>query len=208
MMSDGDYSFHLMRRLWHIKNLILRRWETLALLISPTKGQREVHIVRYQTALANDLTQNTMRLGRNNISIKVTQQAFNFVVQCTTPENKRDLQDFLTAIMRATMDGGGTGLNPTRLLWASQGLDYLGYIMFNQLGAQRFEVGPNLSFSMMLAKDELNTITNDFSTGGDYTGIYDGQVFTEEDFTLPAEDWSKYDQNAVPVPTRNTGRGD
>lgn len=128
-----------------------------------------------------------MRLGRNNISIKVTQQAFDFVVQCTTPEYKRDLQDFLTLVMRSTMSGGSS-LSPTRLLWASQGLDYLGYIMVNQLGAQKFEVGPNLSFSMLLAKDELNTITNDYSTGGDYTGIYDGQVLTEEDFALPSGD--------------------
>jgi predicted amino acid-binding ACT domain protein len=158
-----------------------------ALLISPTLGQRSVFIVSYQTALSNNLTQNTMRLGRNNISIKVTQQAFNFVVQCTTPENKRDLQDFLTAVMRATMKGGNS-LNPTRLLWASQGLDYLGYIMTNQLGVQKFEVGPHLTFSMQLAKDELNTITNDFSTGGTYTGIYDGQVYTEDDFTPPSAD--------------------
>lgn len=179
----------------------------MALLISPTKGQREIFIVRYQTALLNNLTQNTMRLGRNNISIKVTQQAFNFVVQCTTPENKTALQDFLTAVMRETTNERGNGLNPTRLLWPSQQLDYLGYIMTNQLGVQKFEVGPLLSFSMMLAKDELNTITNDFSTGGDYTGIYDGQVFTEADFVLPAEDWSKYDQNAAPG-SRNTGRGD
>lgn len=128
-----------------------------------------------------------MRLGRNNISIKVTQQAYNFTVQCTTPENKRALQNFLSATMRATMSGGN-GINPTRLLWASQGIDYLGYIMVNQLGVQRFEVGPNLSFSMQLAKDELNTITNDYSTGGDYTGIYDGQVYTEDDFTPPDVD--------------------
>lgn len=158
-----------------------------ALLISPSLGQREIFITNYQTALANNLTQNTMRLGRNNISIKVTQQAYNFTVQCTTPENKRSLQDFLTAVMRATMKGGNS-LNPTRLLWASQGLDYLGYIMVNQLGVQKFEVGPNLNFSMQLAKDELNTITNDYSTGGDYTGIYDGQVYTEDDFTLPSSD--------------------
>lgn len=124
-----------------------------------------------------------MRLGQNNISIKVTQQAFDFVVQCTTPENKRGLQDFLSSVMRATMSGG-TGLSPTRLLWASQGLDYLGYITVNQLGAQKFEVGPNLSFSMLLAKDELNTITNDYSTGGDYTGIYDGQILTGEDIPV------------------------
>lgn len=156
-----------------------------ALLISPTQGQREIFIVNYRTALANNLTQNTMRTGRNNISIKVTQQAFDFTVQCTTPENKRSLQDFLTTVMRATMSGGNS-LNPTRLLWASQGLDYLGYITINQLGVQKFEVGPNLSFSMQLAKDELNTITNDYSTGGDYTGIYDGQVYTEDDFVIPA----------------------
>jgi len=183
-MLDGACSFHLMRSLWLTKNLILRRWATLALLISPTNGQREIHIVRYQTALANNLNQNTMRLGRNNVSIKVTQEAFSFVVQCTTPENKRALQDFLTIVMRATM-AGGNNLNPVRLLWASQRIDYLGYIMENQLGAQRFEVGPYLSFSMLLAKDELNTITNDYSTGGDYTGIYDGQVFTEDDFIPP-----------------------
>jgi len=158
-----------------------------ALLISPTKGQREIFIVRYQTALANNLTQNTMRLGRNNISIKVTQQAFNFVAQCTTPEYKRDLQDFITAIMRDTMSGGN-GLNPTRLLWASQKIDYLGYFMNNQLGVQKFEVGPYLQFAFQLAKDELNTITNDFSTGGAYTGIYDGQVYTEDDFTPPSQD--------------------
>jgi hypothetical protein len=125
-----------------------------------------------------------MRLGQNNISIKVTQQAFSFVVQTTTPENKRDLQDFITTIMRDTMSGGNA-LNPTRLLWASQQIDYLGYIMTNQLGAQRFEVGPFLSFSLLLAKDELNTVTNDYSTGGDYTGIYDGQVFTEDNLTPP-----------------------
>lgn len=126
-----------------------------------------------------------MRFGRSNISIKVTQQAFDFVVQCTTPAYKRDLQDFITAVMGATMRGG-IDLMPTRLLWASQGIDYLGYIIVNQLGAQKFEVGPNLSFSMLLVKDELNTITNDYSTGGDYTGIYDGQVLTGEDFVLPA----------------------
>lgn len=156
-----------------------------ALLISPTLGQREVFIVRYQTALSNNLTQNTMRLGRNNISIKVTQQSMNFVVQCTTPENKRSLQDFLTAVMRATMSGHANDLQPTRLLWPSQQIDYLGYIMNNTLGVQKFEVGPTLTFSMQLAKDELNTITNDFSTGGSYTGIYDGQVYTEDDFTPP-----------------------
>ena len=155
-----------------------------ALLISPTKGQREIYIVNYQTALANNLTQNTMRLGRNNISIKVTQTPINFTVQCTTPEYKSDLQEFLTTVMRATM-AGGNDLSPTRLLWASQGIDYLGYIMVNQLGVQKFEVGPNLSFSMQLVKDELNTITSDFSTGGGYTGIYDGQVFTEDDFVTP-----------------------
>lgn len=162
-----------------------------ALLISPVRGQRKIYITRYQTSLSNDLTQNTMRLGRNNISIKVTQPVFNFVVQCTTPENKRDLQDFIKAAMRDTMSGGN-GLNPLRLLWASQKIDYRGYILVNQLGVQRFEVGPNLSFSMLLAKDELNTITDDYSTGGDYTGIYDGQVFTEEDLTLPAEDLTNY----------------
>lgn len=179
-----------------------------ALLISPTKGQREIFIVRYQTALANNLTQNTMRTGRNNISIKVTQQAFNFEVQCTTPENKRDLQDFITTVMRDAMIGGNS-LQPMRLLWPSQQIDYLGYITVNQLGVQRFEVGPILSFSMQLAKDELNTITNDYSTGGDYTGIYDGLIFTEEDFATPDEDWTRYDQNAVPAgPTRDTGRGD
>jgi hypothetical protein len=156
-----------------------------ALLISPSLGQREILIVSYQTALSNNLTQNTMRLGRNNISIKVVQQSYNFTVQCTTPENKRSLQDFLVAVMRATMKGGNS-LNPVRLLWASQGIDYLGYIMINQLGVQKFEVGPKLSFSMQLVKDELNTITNDFSTGGNYTGIYDGQVYTEDDFTPPA----------------------
>lgn len=158
-----------------------------ALLISPTQGQRKIYIVNYQTALANNLTQNTMRSGRNNISIKVQQQAFNFTVQCTTPENKRSLQDFLVAVMRSTI-AGGNALNPTRLLWASQGIDYQGYITVNQLGVQRFEVGPLLSFSMQLAKDELNTITNDFSTGGSYTGIYDGQVFTEDDMTPPGID--------------------
>lgn len=157
----------------------------MALLISPTKGQREIFIVSYRTSLSNNLTQNTMRLGHSNISIKVTQSAFDFVVQCTTPGYKRDLQDFITAVMSATVDDRN-GLTPTRLLWASQGLDYLGYITVNQLGAQKFEVGPNLSFSMMLAKDELNTITNDFSSGAGYTGIYDGQVLTEGDFALPA----------------------
>jgi hypothetical protein len=156
-----------------------------ALLISPTKGQREIFIVRYQTALANNLTQNTMRTGRSNISIKVTQQAFNFVVQCTTPENKRALQDFISDVMRENITGGN-GINPTRLLWPSQQIDYLGYIMNNQLGVQKFEVGPTLQFSMQLAKDELNTITSDYSTGGDYTGIYDGQVYNEDDFTPPA----------------------
>lgn len=128
-----------------------------------------------------------MRTGRVNISIKVQQQAFNFTVQCTTPQNKRSLQDFITASMRATM-AGGNALNPMRLLWASQGIDYRGYITVNQLGVQRFEVGPLLSFSMVLAKDELNTITNDYSTGGDYTGIYDGQILTEDDLTPPAID--------------------
>lgn len=162
-----------------------------ALLISPTQGQRKIFIVRYQTALANNLTQNTMRLGRSNISIKVVQQAFNFVVQCTTPEYKRDLQDFITVSMRGTMCGGNA-LNPMRLLWPSQQIDYLGYIMNNTLGAQKFEVGPFLSFSMQLAKDELNTITNDFSTGGDYTGIYDGQVYTEDDFVVPSGSESGY----------------
>jgi hypothetical protein len=82
---------------------------------------------------------------------------------------------------------GGNDANPTRLLWASQGIDYLGYLTFNQLGVQKFEVGPMLSFSMMLAKDELNTVTNDYSTGGGYTGIYDGQIFTEENFTDPTQ---------------------
>jgi hypothetical protein len=158
-----------------------------ALLISPTLGQRKVYVARYQTALSNNLTQNTMRLGRNNISIKVTQQAFNFVLQCTTPEYKRDLQDFIMAAMRGTMNGGNE-LNPMRFLWPSQQIDYLGYILNNQLGVQKFEVGPYLSFSMQLAKDELNTITNDFSTGGDYTGIYDGQVYTEDDFVPPASE--------------------
>jgi hypothetical protein len=142
-----------------------------------------------------------MRLGRNNISIKVTQSAFNFTAQCTTPEYKRDLQDFLTAVMRDTMSGGNN-LSPTRLLWASQGIDYLGYIMSNQLGAQKFEVGPNLSFSMVLAKDELNTITNDYSTGGGYTGIYDGQVFTEDDFVPPTEEW---DHNGQHGPASDRG---
>jgi hypothetical protein len=137
-----------------------------------------------------------MRLGRSNISIKVTQQAFDFVVQCTTPAYKRDLQDFLTLVMRATMSGGSS-LSPTRLLWASQGLDYLGYIMVNQLGAQKFEVGPNLSFSMLLAKDELNTITNDYSTGGDYTGIYDGQVLTQDDFALPVDNTTSPDRSGL-----------
>jgi hypothetical protein len=170
-----------------------------ALLISPARGQREILIYRYQTGLSNNLTQNTMRTGRNNISIKVTQQSFNFVVWTTTPENKKDLQDFLTAVMRDTMSGG-ISLNPVRLLWASQQIDYLGYIMDNQLGVQRFEVGPMLSFSMMLAKDELNTITNDYSTGGDYTGIYDGQVFTDADFVPPVDDFDRYDQNA-PTPS-------
>lgn len=159
-----------------------------ALLISPTQGQREILIRGYQTALANNLSQNTMRTGRNNISIKVTQQAFNFTVQCTTPENKRSLQDFLTAVMRSAVVNGGNALNPTRLLWPSQKIDYLGYIMVNQLGVQRFEVGPYLTFTMQLAKDELNTITNDYSTGQTYNGIYDGQVFTEDDFVLPSED--------------------
>lgn len=169
-----------------------------ALLISPTNGQREVFIVNYQTALANNLTQNTMRLGHANISIKVTQQAMNFTIQCPTPEYKRDLQDWLVTIMRATMSGGND-LSPTRLLWASQGLDYLGYIMNNQLGVQRFEVGPHLSFSMQLVKDELNTITNDFSTGGAYNGIYDGQVFTEDQFVTPNywSDPSEQDQREL-----------
>lgn len=157
-----------------------------ALLISPVRGQREIFVSRYQTSLSNNLTQNTMRTGRNNISIKVTQPSFDFIVQCTTPENKRGLQDFLTAVMRDTMSGGNA-LNPTRFLWASQQIDYLGYVVVNQLGVQKFEVGPYLSFSMMLAKDELNTITNDYSTGGDYTGIYDGQVFTDADFEVPAD---------------------
>lgn len=170
-----------------------------ALLISPTKGQRKIYIVKYQTALTNNLTQNTMRLGRNNISIKVTQEAFNFTVQCTTPEYKLDLQNFIRTIMRSSLNGG-LDTNPVRLLWASQKIDYLGYITVNQHGAQRFEVGPTLSFSMQLVKDELNTVTNDFSTGGDYTGIYDGQVYTEDDFVTPAEeDWERYDQNAPPV---------
>lgn len=159
-----------------------------ALLISPTQGQREIFIKSYQTALANNLTQNTMRLGRNNVSIKVVQQTYNFVVQCTTPENKRGLQDFLTSVMRSAVVDGGNAMNPTRLLWPSQRIDYLGYIMVNQLGVQKFEVAPLLTFSMQLAKDELNTITNDFSTGGAYTGIYDGQVFTEDDFVIPSED--------------------
>ncbi len=158
-----------------------------ALLISPTKGQRKVYVNRYQTSLANNLTQNTMRLGRNNISIKVVQPSFNFVLQCTTPEYKRDLQDFLSTVMRVTM-AGGSNLCPLRFLWPSQKIDYLGYITNNQLGLQRFEVGPMLSFSMLLAKDELNTITDDFSTGGEYTGIYDGQVFTEDDFATPSTD--------------------
>lgn len=83
---------------------------------------------------------------------------------------------------------GGLALSPTRLLWPSQQIDYFGYILVNQLGVQRFEVGPLLSFSMLLAKDELNTITNDFSTGGDYTGIYDGQVYNDDDFFPPAEE--------------------
>ncbi|HEY6020548.1 MAG TPA: hypothetical protein VIY48_11865 [Candidatus Paceibacterota bacterium] len=158
-----------------------------ALLISPTKGQREVFVDSYQTALANNLNQNTMRLGRNNISIKVVQESFNFVLRCTTPEYKSDLQNFITSIIKAAM-AGGNNLSPIRFLWPSQEIDYLGYIAVNQLGAQRFEVGPTLSFSMLLAKDELNTITNDYSTGGDYTGIYDGQVFTEDDLTLPSTD--------------------
>lgn len=136
-----------------------------------------------------------MRTGRNNISIKVTQPSFDFIVQCTTPENKTDLQNFLTLVMRDTMSGGNA-LNPIRFLWASQKIDYLGYIVVNQLGVQKFEVGPYLSFSMALAKDEFNTITNDYSTGGDYTGIYDGQVYTDADFQLPADDFSRYDQNA------------
>jgi len=158
-----------------------------ALLISPTKGQREIYVVKYQTAIANNLTQNTMRLGRNNISIKVAQPAFDFVVQCTTPEYKTDLQSFIQTVMLAAMSGGNH-LNPTRLLWPSQKIDYLGYITSVDLGVQKFEVGPTLSFSIQLAKDELNTITEDFSTGGDYTGIYDGQIFTEDDLTPPAED--------------------
>lgn len=183
-----------------------------ALLISPIRGQRRIFVFRYQTALLNNLTQNTMRVGRNNVSIKVTQQAFNFVLQCTTPEYKRDLQDFLTIAMRDCM-AGGTALNPMRFLWPSEQMDYLGYIMNNQLGAQRFEVGPYLSFSMLLAKDELNTITNDYSAGGDYTGIYDGQVFTDADFVVPVDDFERYDQNASEPPppqppARNTGRGD
>ncbi len=139
-----------------------------------------------------------MRTGRDNISIKVMQPSFDFVVWCTTPENKRALQDFLSAVMRDTM-AGGNALNPTRFLWASQQIDYLGYIMVNQLGVQKFEVGPYLSFSMVLAKDELNTITNDYSTGGDYTGIYDGQVFTDADFQIPTDDFSQYDQNTPPL---------
>lgn len=161
-----------------------------ALLISPTNGQRTIYIARYQTSLVNNLTQNTMRTGRNNISIKVTQPSFDFVVQCTTPEYKTDLQNFITTIMRATMSGGNA-LNPVRLLWASQGIDYLGYLINNQLGVQKFEVGPYLSFSMMLAKDELNTVTNDFSTGGAYNGIYDGQIFTDDDFVPPSDDQSQ-----------------
>lgn len=140
-----------------------------------------------------------MRAGRNNISIKVTQPSFDFVVQCTTPQNKRDLQDFLSLVMRDTVVSGGRALNPVRFLWASQQIDYLGYITTNQLGVQKFEVGPFLSFSMMLAKDEFNTITNDYSTGGDYTGIYDGQVYTDADFQVPEDDFSRYDQNA-PTP--------
>ena len=167
-----------------------------ALLISPIRGQRTILITRYQTSLSNNLTQNTMRSGRNNISIKVTQPSFDFVVQCTTPENKRDLQNFISSVMRDAAILGGQALNPTRLLWPSQKIDYLGYVMVNQLGVQRFEVGPFLSFSMVLAKDELNTITNDYSTGGDYTGIYDGQVYTDADFQIPEDDFSRYDQNA------------
>lgn len=158
-----------------------------ALLISPTKGQRVIYVVKYQTAIANNLNQNTMRLGKNNISIKVAQPSFDFVVQCTTPEYKKDLQSFIQVVMLTTMSGGNN-LNPIRLLWPSQKIDYLGYITTADLGVQKFEVGPTLSFSMQLAKDELNTITEDFSTGGDYTGIYDGQVFTEDDLTPPAQD--------------------
>lgn len=178
-----------------------------ALLISPTKGQRKIYIASYQTALSSNLTQNTMRLGRNNISIKVVQQAFNFIVRCTTPEYKTDLQNFIRIAMRETMRGD-SGLKPMRLLWPSQRIDYLGYITVNQMGVQKFEVGPTLSFSLQLAKDELNTITNDFSTGGDYTGIYDGQVYTEDDFTIPEDDYERYDQNAPdPPPAENQFTG-
>ena len=163
-------------------------------------SKRTIFIVRYQTALTNNLTQNTMRDGRDNISIKVFQQPFNFMVQCTTPEYKTDLQNFLTAVMRATM-GGGNALNPVRLLWPSKGIDYLGYITVNQLGVQRFEVGPMLSFSMQLVKDELNTITNDFSTGGTYNGIYDGQIFTGDGIgALPGFDTSSW----IHTPNPNT----
>jgi len=167
-------------------------------LISPTKGQRRIYVVNYTTGISNNLTQNTMRLGRNNISIKVVQQSFDFTVQCTTPEYKTDLQDFIRIAMRETMRGD-SGLKPMRFLWPSQKIDYLGYITVNQMGVQRFEVGPLLSFSMQLVKDELNTVTNDYSTGGDYTGIYDGQVYTEDDFALPEDDYERYDQN-VPDP--------
>lgn len=157
-----------------------------ALLISPTNGQREIFIRKYQTALYNDLSQNVMRLGKNNVSIKVNQEPLTFVVQCTTPEYKRDLQDFISRSMLATMDGG-VSLQPMRLLWPSQQIDYRGYIQTNQLGAQRFEVGPMLSFTMVLMKDLINTITNDFSTGGDYAGIFEGQILDLEDYLPPDE---------------------
>jgi len=136
-------------------------------------GTVDVKVQSYQLQLNLQTSTAQIRKGLASYPIKASQGQLMFVIQTSSEVEFVALQQYIRKTHIAALDSS----TPTvRFFWASQGMDYEGFIINSPGGNERFNFAPTMSVTMMLSRDLINTDAGVFSKGSGIADLYDGEV--------------------------------
>jgi hypothetical protein len=127
---------------------------------SPTTTY-EISVIRYTIGYQYQVTNSVVRTQRHGYPVRTKEQDINMTIQCRSVVEYDAIRKTMELTQNLSLGVVEHGF--IRFSYPALNLDYLGFIPQIAAGTHRFDPAPQLSFTLSLFRDTINTITGLYS---------------------------------------------
>lgn len=154
-----------------------------------------VTIIQYGIGYTNDSASIVRRDDRQYYPMRIRQDDLQFTIQCRSVKQYKALQEAISDNHQKAKTQVDTGV--VRFSYPALNLDFLGYITNGPGGIRRFEIAPTMGLNLMMVRDNINTVTSQWSSvDGEWEDIFkntwsflDNEKETYTEKVDPLMDW-------------------